>query len=159
MCILGIDQSYTSCGIVVLDTNQQIIHHEIIKSDPTKTIFQRSYQLACDIVKIVEEKNIKYIAMEGLAFGGAGNATRDLAGLQHTIAALLAQKGFDAISFYPPQTVKKFASGTGKAKKPEMFESLPTDAKNIIASYKKTKGRFDITDAYWIARICLSKNF
>ena len=56
-------------------------------------------------------------------------------------------------SIITPGTVKKQATGDGKAQKPAIFAALPSEfrTKIVDAGYKKTTGMYDIADAYWIA--------
>jgi len=149
MLVLGIDQSYTSTGFVVLDSDKNIIDHGIIKSNPEDDMIQRARFIADQLVTIALKHKPKKIALEGLAFGSKGDATRDLGGLFFLIVDSLRHRfGFE-ISVIPPTTLKKFATGNGRAKKQEMYSALPEQA-ILEMQYLKTKGMYDVTDAYWI---------
>ena len=84
-----------------------------------------------------------------------GNSSRDLAILQGMIVCnvlkLIDDNNVDVVS---PTAVKKFATGKGNAKKEEMFEAI-TDEKDkaLVERYKKTKGRYDVSDAYHIGKM------
>lgn len=100
------------------------------------------------------------VCIEGVANGASGDATRGLAGLQFLIMSKFLDEQEDdfmemkepfAIDVVPPTTVKKFATDNGRADKDEVFESLPDEVKARFAEYPKTKGRYDLADAYWIA--------
>lgn len=157
--ILGIDQSYKSAGICVLNDLGEPIEMFTIKTDKTQgDVFYRSHKIAERIAEIVNHHAPVCIGLEGLAFAKFGDATRDLAGLQFTIVNTLRFKLlYDNIVIPSPNEVKKIATGKGNADKSLLFESLPADVKSRLekANYKKTTGLFDITDAYWIAQYAL----
>lgn len=153
--IIGIDQSYSSCGWCVIDDGMNIIAHGIIKSDKSINIFDRALLIATEIYRIFAIYDPTIVKLEGLAFGMTGNVTRDLAGLLFTIVSVLKSHtpGVN-IALIPPTSVKKFATGSGKAKKPEMILALPEHVRQLFEqSYKKTTGLTDLADAYWIACI------
>lgn len=156
---LGIDQSFTSCGICILDENQGIIAHETINtSDADGDMFDRDLKIIDRIEEIIMLHRPIRLGLEGLAFSKFGNATRDLAGLQHAIITHLRFrkpyhcKGLEIVS---PNLLKKYATGVGSADKNKMYDHLPDSAKDVFKTYKKTKGRSDVVDAYWIARYIL----
>jgi len=151
--ILGIDQSFTSTGIVILDKDGNVFKHSIISTDKSKDNTERALDVSRDISKFVRRYKVKKVALEGIPFMSRSNITRDLAGLQYTIINLV--KLFEGITceVYPPTMVKKFATGTGKASKDEMVASLPNDLKEEVMAIPKSKGRYDITDAYFIAKL------
>lgn len=155
MNILGIDQSFTSTGLILLN-NEKIVDSWLVKSDHTQDIFTRASYIADNIRDKVLDNNIDKIGIEGLAFGGIGNATRDLSGLQFIIIDRLRHEtNIDKnIIIISPLTIKKYATNKkGKIEKKDMYESLPQEIKNFFQErgYKKTKGLYDLTDAYWIA--------
>jgi Holliday junction resolvasome RuvABC endonuclease subunit len=154
MKILGIDQSYTCSGLVII--NEGIVEHaEVFNTPKEDDIFKRAYDIVCHIAKMVKEYNITKVNIEGLAFGMRGNATRDLAGLQFMIVSNLKFVYGVEVNIISPKSLKKFATQNGKAKKIEMFEALPEDVQmKFTQEYKflKTKGLYDVTDAYWLAK-------
>lgn len=148
--ILGIDQSYTSTGYCILD-NENIIKYGTINTDKELNIHDRVEIIVSNIKELLNE-NIDKVILEGLAFGMRGNATRDLAGLQFVLINHIRQinKNIEIIS---PTSLKKFATGSGKSKKKDMFDALEDQHKKLFSStHKKTKGLYDIVDAYWLAR-------
>lgn len=153
MKILSIDQSYTSSGIAVFEDGN-FLRAEIFKSDPEKDIFSRVWDITQHIVGIAIKEKPDMIALEGLAFAKFGNATRDLAGLQFTLIVHLKYVHQFNIKVIPPNTVKKIATGKGNSKKEEMYECLPAGIKQVFLDMgaKKTKGLYDLSDAYWIGR-------
>lgn len=152
MKVLGIDQSYRSCGIVVLD-DEEMIFCERYVTDQEKDVYDRAHQLATHIQLLAIKHNPDKIALEGLSFGSTGNVTRDLGGLLFTIIVYLRRDGNDAIVIAPP-TVKKVATGKGNVKKEQVIEALPTEIRGEFDAMgvKKTTGLSDLADAYWVAR-------
>jgi Holliday junction resolvasome RuvABC endonuclease subunit len=151
--VLGIDQSYNSTGIVIVN-NGDIEYFNVIKTDKSiDNIYDRALTIALEVSKIVEERAISNINIEGLGFGSVGNATRDLAGLQFTIINICKLKNPNLIFLIvSPNTVKKFATGSGKATKSDMIDALPDNVKQSFTdrNYKKSTGLADLTDAYFI---------
>ena len=152
--IMGIDQSYNFCAWVIL-RDGCMIDFGIVKSDTDDTMYERALNVAIDLYNVYEKYVPNRIQIEGLAFGTSGNVTRDLAGLLFTIINVMKIKipGVDIV-VVPPTAVKKFATGSGKSKKPEIIAALP---KEIIESFqqkgfKKTTGLADLADAFWIGR-------
>jgi Holliday junction resolvasome RuvABC endonuclease subunit len=159
MKFLGIDQSYNSCGIILVDDNQPpgdettfIAKRVALGED----IFEKSWELSQQIVHIVKQYKPEHIAIEGLAFGMRGSATRDLAGLQFSIINNLRyqSKYKGSIDIISPLTLKKFATGSGKAKKEDMVAALPEPIRTEFTDlgFKKTTGMGDLADAFWLAK-------
>jgi Holliday junction resolvasome RuvABC endonuclease subunit len=153
--ILGIDQSYTSCGIVVRNTEIAApIHVQIATSEKSDNIFTRALAISDAIQTTIAEYPADVIVLEDLAFGSIGNATRQLAGLQYVIITNI-KRSYPKIPIHivPPTTLKKFATGSGKSKKPQMYESLPDDIKALFTTLGiKKKNIGDVTDAYWLSQ-------
>jgi crossover junction endodeoxyribonuclease RuvC len=150
---LGIDQSYTSCAVVVSD-DAGVSYFGRIVSEKDKSAFDRAFDISNEICKITIEHNVEKVCIEGLAFAMRGDATRDLAGLLFTIVTMLKVRCKDvAVVVVPPTTLKKFATGSGKADKTDMINALPEAVKDSFVSsgYKKTTGLTDLTDAYWLS--------
>lgn len=154
MIVLGIDQSFNSSGIIVLN-GDTLIHKECFKSNKDFNRFGQAHEIAIHIANVVDIYRPNVVAIEGLAFGMRGNVTRDLGGLQFVIIAHLQEVKKQPVEIIAPLTVKKFATGSGKAKKNLMIESLPEYVLNefLDLGVKKTTGLADLADAYWIAKI------
>lgn len=153
--ILGIDQSYTSCGLVVLDDNGDVLDFERHKTKPDEDTYARALDAALFICDYITKHNPTEVKLEGLAFGIRGNATRDLAGLLFTIINVIKLRHpLIQCKVVAPTSVKKRATGSGKSKKKEMIEALPEDVKKMFTDegYKLTTGLADLADSYWIAK-------
>ena len=160
MKILAIDQSYTNSGIVVLDENE-IKHASLFKSTAAMDKPGRAWQIATHIGTLVEKYQPDIVAMEGLAFGMRGDATRDLAGLQFVLACILRHEHQKEVMIVSPKTAKVVATGSGSADKMEMVGRLPKYARDLFEGMnaKKTTGLTDLSDAYWIAKTVSNPEF
>jgi len=155
MKILGVDQSYSSSGLVVFDTEiNDVIHFELFKTNKVDDIFKRAWMISHHILGICKDMEIDKVAIEGLAFGMRGDATRDLAGLQFAIVMQLKYVGNLEVVIVSPKSLKLFATKSGKADKQQMIDSVPTDIldKFKASGAKKTTGLADIVDAYYLAK-------
>jgi Holliday junction resolvasome RuvABC endonuclease subunit len=152
---MGLDQSFTSTGWYIEDTEQGLFKYGIITSNKANNNYLRSMTVAEEVCNLVHKYKVTDITLEGLPFMSKSNITRDLAGLQFVIISYLLQIGFTVgldITIIPPSQLKKFATGSGKATKQEMFEALPAEICNSVGKTPKTQGRYDITDAYWLSQ-------
>lgn len=156
---MGIDQSFTSCGVVIVNDEGIIIQSKIIKTSKESTDFKRSWDIFKEIFELVHKFAIKHIAIEGLAFGKFGNATRSLAILQGVLGTnLLYLRNLDTLNnsvenveIVTPSCLKKFATGNGKATKKDMIDKVPEDALKVWKEQWKTKPIEDLADAYFLA--------
>lgn len=153
MTILSIDQSYTHCAFV-LTSGMNVLDYGVLKTDKSKTIYQRALDVSLDLSALYQVYKPTEIRLEGLAFGMRGDATRDLAGLLFTIINTInLQHKFNNVRIISPKSVKKRA-GDGKFKKKDMIAALPEHVRAEFASmnYKLTTGLSDLADAYWISQ-------
>lgn len=149
---IGIDQSYKNCAYVILDDSGSMSKFGIVRAASSGDVYDTAASIAAKITDIVSGYDEVQVFIEGLAFGMSGNATRDLAGLLFVIITTLRKQTAN-INLLPPTTVKKFATGSGKAVKADMMLKLPEGVMQQFkdANYKKTTGLSDLADAYWIA--------
>ncbi len=154
--ILAIDQSYTSSGIVIF-RNGAVVHCERFCTDKSKDIFVRAWEVSEHVAKLAKDWNAQLIAMEGLAFGGKGNATRDLAGLQFVITTQMRFIRNKDVKIYAPGTIKKLATGKGNSPKTMLLDVIPDEIRTKFddLGVKKTTGLLDLVDAYWIGRTAI----
>ena len=161
MIIAGLDYSITSPGLCVNE-----VHHFWHKDPFSLSNFighqypiykietERVYKLAADIAKIV--KGADLVIIEDYSFGASGRITAIAEGLGLVKGELYAQ----GIPFktMAPATLKKFATGSGRAKKPEMvnqfIENTDQNLYNIFDINPKRKTIpapiTDIADAYFL---------
>lgn len=156
---LGIDQSFTSSGICVVNEQGSIVFHETINTtDADGDIFDRALKIAQHIIALLMRFQPMRVGLEGLAFSKFGNATRDLAGLQFVLVTSIREhrkRYSNDLVIVSPNLLKKFATKSGSADKDKMYEAVPEDVKTVFSGYKKTKGRSDVVDAYWLAKYAL----
>jgi Holliday junction resolvasome RuvABC endonuclease subunit len=153
MKILAIDQSYTSCGIVLLQDSEMVLCERFV-TDKTTDVFERAWELVTHLREVARNNTPDLIAIEGLAFAKNGNATRDLAGLQFAIVTALRYiDGYEVI-IISPNTVKKTATGKGNSSKDEMVDALPDVVRQEFDALgvRKTTGLQDLSDAFWIGK-------
>lgn len=161
MNYIGIDQSYTSTGFVVLDEQKNLIDCNILSTPKTDDIFKRAWELSEAIITGISKYPDAKLAIEGLAFSMRGNATRDLAGLQFSIITKINFILNRDITIVAPPTLKKSATGSGKASKEEMIDALPKNILEVFTkekNWKKSRGLTDVTDAYFLARYLIDKD-
>ena len=157
---LGLDQSLTSTGYYIIGKSSELIDVGVYRTDKEDNTFVRVLNIRNKIMDIIHENNVTSVSIEGLAFGMRGNATRDLAGLQFMIVCAIIDAKLP-MAIHSPLSVKKFATGNGKAKKIDMYESLPSEIQRLFTDdrkFLKTKGLYDVTDAYFIAMMRLTGN-
>lgn len=161
MFYIGIDQSYTSTGLIVLNDSSEIVLCKIVSTDKSDDIFKRAWQISEELLDAIGKFAPCCISIEGLAFSMTGNATRDLAGLQFLIVSKIKFVSGLNISIVSPPSLKKFATSNGKAKKNDMIDALPEDVFDYFTKtlkIKKSKGLTDVTDAYFLAKHTFENN-
>lgn len=154
---VGIDQSYTCSGYCVVDETGNVIELGTVKTSikDDGDIYNRAMIVTNALKDLIGKHDPHSFGIEGLAFSMMGNATRDLAGLQFIIITQFRRetKYGNNMVIVSPNTLKKFATTKGNAKKQEMVDALPKDVLDLIIEkkYKKSTGLYDVTDAYFIA--------
>ena len=152
---MGIDQSYTNTGYCVIDERGDLIDFGTYKTSKDHDVYDRALSVANFVISKIDEHNLDGFTIEGLALGMRGDATRDLAGLIFTIIIQTRLHKKNALlETVAPTSLKKFATGSGKATKDQMITSVPQHILDefLDAKYKKTTGLADVCDAYWLAR-------
>ena len=172
--VMGIDQSLSSTGTYFLK-NFKPYKCEVIRTSAeekktpamsfvSESVYERIAYLADHIRAQIHTFDVDHVAIEGLGFAAKGNQTRTLAGLQHVIInelVHLSKKRELTWEIVPPNTLKKFATGHGKASKDDMLSFMMDFDPREWAFFKdipKTHGREDLVDAFWLAHYgCLKK--
>lgn len=162
---MGIDQSLTCTGVCVIRQegfNYTVLHTESIHSHKTNfedyaDTLHRAKFIADRLHMIAVKYKVTHFSIEGLSFGSKGNATRNLAILFATICIKL---NIDFPYTVPPTTLKKFATGNGRADKKEMLSVIECHDKylfNYLNDMTIKAGKYDLADAYWLARYLIDK--
>jgi Holliday junction resolvasome RuvABC endonuclease subunit len=157
MSTIGIDQSFTSTGLWSSSTN----NHKVINTKPVDKkdqleVFKRARYITNEVIAFIIEEgdDVTDVNIEGLSFAARGDATRSLAILQGLIVdSLISYHRPLRIRIITPTSLKKLATDDGRADKDKMFEYLPDDIKKVIEAIPKSKGRGDLTDAYWLSKV------
>lgn len=165
---LGIDQAYAHTGWNVLDSDRNIVDCGVITTTKEECIFSRANHIKTQLGLLVQ-KHTPEIAIEGLAYGMTGNATRDLAGLQFVIICHLQDLNYTA-NIIAPKSIKMHAhqllvkiepniKAKEMKKKQNMYRALPQKTRDQLEPYKllRTKGLYDVTDAYFLAAAIIPK--
>lgn len=160
MVVIGIDQSLTASGVVILHDGD-LVYHCVIKSCKADgDNFQRVENISTAIMLIVNKYKPDYAVIEGLAMGARAGMLGDLGGLQHVILSKIKYGYKCPMDVIPPKTLKKLATGTGNADKWMMFDALHYIVREtFVANYKFSKREnkgisgtgFDATDAFHLA--------
>jgi len=154
---MGIDPSFNSTGVVILEDDNPIpIFATCLKSDTEASKIFRAVKMGQDCVAIAKEYKIDICFIESPALNfvrGNSNIRADLAGLYYRVAGDISILNGIPLKSVTPKSLKLFGSGTGKATKEQMVESVPEDALEYFASmnYRKTTGLQDLADAYFLA--------
>lgn len=155
---LGIDQSLTNTGLVVYSRKEQkVLAARCIRTEhmaKTHPIEVRINHIKNEIVKIIEEFNVKAICMEGPAFQASSNNGRILSGIFFLLLSTFCDKGIPYF-IIPPTTLKKKATNYGHSDKEEMLNVIPRNELEYLmylSGFKKIQKRFyDVVDAYHLA--------
>ena len=155
MRLLSIDQSLNSTGVVIwYDGNAAA--WSILRPETTAEAILKIRWVVKEIGLLIHQHGVEGIVVESLPFGMNSTSVRPLAALYYFIHNLCVEKG---IPFYDANitSVKKYATGSGKAKKQDMITAFEVDNPALFdhikkANIKKTTGLADLADAYFIGK-------
>lgn len=126
---IGIDQSYTGFGFVVLDETGHSHQKSLLKypSSKFKNDAARLVKIHDDLITFFamhQSSGAKItVAMEGYAYGAKLNREKlgELGGIVKLTAQLVL---FDSPISIPPTTLKQYATGNGRASKEDMVTAV-----------------------------------
>lgn len=162
--VLALDQSMSCSGICIARGDSSghvdVIHTEGIQTKKIQDdyIFDaliRGEKTANRICELVQLHQVTHIHFESLSLGSQGQSTRSLAIFLGVLIIALARdaKNLQGITHITPNQLKKFATGSGNAKKVQMLDAIePKDPKlhSLLMNTPISKGKYDIADAYWL---------
>lgn len=183
MRLIAIDQSLAKCAWTVFE-DKEVIAKGIIKTG-AKTVKKKYEGVAyfdtpeeqikfiCDCVSGIAAKFlVKEVVFEGLSFGSAGNATRNLAGLYFSLCdRLMTQRMINRSSIYSvaptalkafsrrllPEDEQKTPTGKGvKMDKKMMIRVVDVlEGEEYLSPFKmsgKDVGKDDLADSYLLGK-------
>ena len=136
--VVGLDPSLRATGLALPDGELLTI-----TTPSCSTLDDRIERIRHVVGKVgVRARIDALVVIEGPAFGMNNKATHELAGLWWALVVRLAEQG-NQIAVMAPGQLKKFATGSGNAKKPDMRMALYQRAGLDIRSD-------DEVDAFWL---------
>ena len=149
--MIGIDQSLNSCA-VVYTKDKKVVDCILIKSNKNDSVESRIKFVVQEVMKFIYKHKCLDIRIENLPYSAHSRSVRPLAGLYYHLLIILNDYFFKVKSI-EPTSLKKFASGSGKASKQDMIDALPNDVLNKFNVYNNNKkgGLDDLADAYFLS--------
>jgi len=147
---VGIDPSFNSTGIIVLDENAEIVDQKnfsLAKYDEIEEKLLKFEEFISFIPSIVR---LGGVHIEGPSYMSKGKYVLQMGAL-HFLLRLYLYKRDVFFKVIAPGTLKKFVTGKGNAKKDLM----------LLRVYKKWGVEFevdDLADAYGLARMALEEH-
>ena len=143
---VGMDPSINATALIVLDKDANIIEQKLfsIKSEKFEEGLLKYENEISFIPKIM---NLQSVYLEGPAYQATGKVILQMGALHYITRLFLFRNGLN-YKIIAPGTLKKFVTGTGRAKKDLM----------LLKVYKKWGVEFDdhnLSDAYGLARMAL----
>lgn len=153
--VVGLDLSFRSTGI---SDGSHTCVARTSDSDPTELRINR---LSADCWNQIWACGIDYpgspahptadlVVVEGAAYGAKGDAVDQLAGLRWRVRCELHTMGIPFV-IVTPSTLKAYATGNGRATKPEMVRAALDRHKVDFSPVKIKDGRYDMADAFALA--------
>lgn len=146
---VGIDQSFKSTGLIVLDNEANIIKQEnfsIIKGKTIENIEECLIEFEKKIDFIPKINGLQAVYIEGPSFLSSGRAALQMAGLHYFLRLFLYKNNIN-FKVIAPNSLKKFIF-KGNAKKDLI----------LLKVFKRWGVEFeisDLADAYGLARMAL----
>lgn len=151
MICLGIDQSLSNTGVVILDSDFNVLHKDRFGTKPGEYLVKRVRYLSGRISDIIETHNPDIVSVESTSFGS------------HTSETLMALYQFimnecwyhkKLVCSPAPRQVHKFMQDWARSTSTPFPSKLQKkDIVNLANEAASNKFRQDEADAYWISRI------
>lgn len=145
MIVIGLDLSLTNTGVSIIDNlTGPPIMGSIIKTNPKEMLEARIEHIRATIRLLLREFPPTLAVVEGHTFGPRAHAATQIHEVAGVVKNLLYRRKI-LTYLVPPATLKKAATGDGRAKKPEMIA-----AAQIL--WPKCPNNDNIADAFHLAR-------
>lgn len=139
---VGIDQSLTGTGLIILDEHGGIIKEKLITTKSSQKIEDRFIDIFENIYLFIKPGDKIYI--EGLSLYSTGQRLAEIFALHYIIRLKLHENEYN-YTIIPPKTLKKWITDNGNAKKDLM----------MLKIYKRWGIEFtnnNLADAYALAK-------
>lgn len=146
---VGIDPSFNSTGIIVLDKKGDIVEEKNFSLKKYDQIEEKLINFEKTIRFIPQMIRLQSVYIEGPSYMSSGQYVLQMGALHYLLRLYLYKKKLN-YKVIAPGTLKKFVTGKGNAKKDLM----------LLKVYKKWGVEFeidDMADAYGLARMALSE--
>ena len=155
--LLSLDISITCSGYSIFKEGS-LFKFGVIKTTNNKSMYERLTYIENEVLNIISENKITNVVVEAPSYGSRGAMSYQLFGVHFSIVRVLSSRF--QVYLMNISKVKKFATGNGRAKKPEMLEALPPEVRKEFdkTGTKKTTGLYDLTDSYFIGKLWLNEN-
>lgn len=161
--VMGIDQSLTCTGYVILRDGKVIRGSIRTKPDANYPQFRghikRSKHIFNELLKVAQDNGVTHIIFESPALGAKGNAVMSMPLLLGLLLGSFNQRAYST-EILEPKALKKYATGKGNADKQAVYDAIAADNPDFFAQLKtitKAAGKYDIADAYWLAKLYKEK--
>lgn len=144
---VGLDPSYNSFAIVIIDKDGEVIEQKLLKSDTKKEAEDRIIEMEKDFEFIPNIICLQSVYLEGPSYSSDGAFMLQMGALHYYLRIFFRKKNIN-YKIIAPGTLKKFVTGDGRAKKDLI----------LLKTYKKWGVEFninDLADAYGLARMAL----
>ncbi len=146
---VGIDPSFNSTGIIILDQNAALVKEINFSLKKYEDIEEKLIKFEETISFIPTMIRLQRVYIEGPAYMASGQYVLQMGALHYLLRLFLYKNKVD-YKVIAPGTLKKFVTGKGNAKKDLM----------LLKVYKKWGVEFeidDLADAYGLARMALEE--
>lgn len=142
---IGLDLSLAATGYVVL-ADTRIIERGTIKTTPAEPLVIRLHVIASTIVNLLQRHLPDAVAKEAPAFGAVEYGAHDIGQLHGVVAYAIHLAGRNQPFAVAPATLKKFATGHGRAEKSDVKMA-------IFKRWGEELKDNNVADAYVLARM------
>lgn len=157
--LISLDISIRSTGYCIFNDKGELVVFGTINSSSKDLIYTRLDYIESKLISILNKYKITTACVEAPSFGSRGAMSYNLFGVHFSIVRVLNNYNI-AYSQLNIASIKKYATGNGRAGKENMVDCLPVEIKELFLNegFKKTTGLYDLTDAYFIGKKYMKDN-
>jgi len=126
MTIVGIDPGIANIGVGVVSNGQKrytLVDHRVITTKPSQVHAHRLNFIYNALSDVIDEFKPEVLVMESLFFAVNARSAMTVGKAMGAISLAASTQGIEVVEYTPLQ-IKKYLCGYGRAKKPEVQESV-----------------------------------